>query len=426
MLSFLYRLLTDCGAPLISAYLARRLATGREDKDRFQERLGIASQPRPLGPVLWCHAASVGEAASLLTLIKRLLVLHSEYSILITTGTVTSALLLKERLPPHVIHQYIPVDRYTYITRFLDHWRPDRVLWIESELWPNLLSLVHKRQIPAILLNGRMSNKSYRHWSYVKEWARSLLATFDLCLTQTDDEKHRFSDLGARAVECVGNLKFAAQALPYDEVECQKLQDVFQGRALWLAASTHRGEEEIIISTHKKVKEIYPDLLTIIVPRHAVRGADVATLIESAGLSYARRSKGHLLTPTTDIYLADTMGELGLFYRLASLVVIGGSFVPVGGHNPIEPAQIGAVIIFGPYMFNFRAIADEFIAEKAAVTLHDEQALAPLLIHFLSSLQDQKNYQELAHNLAERKRYILDLIIKKIEPWLTSNSKNTT
>lgn len=424
MLSLLYRILTDLGAPFISLYLKRRLATGREDNVRFQERLGFPSQPRPAGRLIWCHAASVGEAASLLSLIKELLTSHPDYSILVTTGTVTSARLLEKRLPPHVLHQYIPVDRYIYVTRFLDYWHPDFVIWIESELWPNILGAIRQRQIPSVLLNARMSKKSFKHWSYVKSWASSLLSTFNLCLTQTNDEILRFASLGAKSVECVGNLKYAAQPLPFNAEELRILQKSVQDRPVWLAASTHRGEEELILAAHKTLSLAHPNLLTIIVPRHAVRGSEVASMIRASGFTYACRSRHEFITPATAVYLADTMGELGLFYRLASLVVMGGSLVPVGGHNPIEPAQLGSVIVLGPYMNNFKAIADDFIAADAALPLAAPQALVPVLDRLLSSPQERVLKTQAALNLTEHKRQILDEIFKKINPLLILHQKH--
>ena len=251
MLSSLYRLLTDLTAPFISIYLHRRLATGREDATRFQERLGFASQRRPAGRLIWCHAASVGEAVSLLAVVKSIDILYPNISLLVTTGTVTSGRMLADLLPPGVIHQYVPVDRMPYVTAFMDYWRPDCALWVESELWPNILSVIRDRHIPAILLNGRMSDKSFRQWTYMKPWIKEILSTFDICLTQTEHEKARFETLGARNVQCVGNLKYAALPLPYDPQEFEKLSLALKDRLVWIMASTHRGEESLALNAHK-------------------------------------------------------------------------------------------------------------------------------------------------------------------------------
>ena len=267
-----YRLLTELGAPVISLYLRCRLWRGREEDARFNERLGLASKPRPSGNLVWCHAASVGEAMSVLSLVKALTEHYPGWHILLTTGTVTSARMLTAFLPPHVIHQYVPVDRWAYVARFMDHWRPDRVLWIESEVWPNLLTAIRERRIPAALLNGRMSAKSFQQWSWAKAWARELLEAFSLLLVQTEAERERFAALGARDVRCAGNLKFAAEPLPVDDESLRQLKAQAGSRKVWLMASTHEGEDEIALNVHKMLHERWPDLLLILVPRHPARG----------------------------------------------------------------------------------------------------------------------------------------------------------
>jgi 3-deoxy-D-manno-octulosonic-acid transferase len=371
MLSFAYRKLTDLGAPFIGLYLLKRRTEGREDRARFRERLGHASHSRPHGQLVWCHAASVGEAASILVLIEKLRAHYPGMSILVTTGTITSARMLEKRLPPGVIHQYMPVDRGRYVDRFLDHWKPGLALLIESELWPNMLNGLRKRMIPAALINGRMSDRSFRRWYRFKNWARELLSAFVVCLAQTEDDRGRLVALGAKPVRCSGNLKYAASPLPADAAELARLRGEIGTRPVWLLASSHRGEEKMVCAAHKNLRSMRPGLLTIIVPRHAVRGNEVAGIIKENGVAFARRSKKEPITPETDIYLADTMGELGLFYRLCRVALIGGSFAGGGGHNPVEAAQLDCAIFFGPHMHNFSSMAREFVRERAAVQLHD-------------------------------------------------------
>jgi 3-deoxy-D-manno-octulosonic-acid transferase len=418
MLGFTYRLLTDLGAPAISLYLLKRRLEGREDKERFSERLGIASLPRPEGRLIWCHAASVGEANSLITLIQKLRELHPTTSILVTTGTVSSARILKDRLPPKVIHQYIPVDRNLYVQRFLKHWRPDFILWIESELWPNMLAAIKARLIPAVLLNGRMSEKSFKTWYKFKNWAQTILSTFSLCLTQTEDERSRFIALGATPVKCFGNLKYASAPLPTNEHEFLEMKRQIGDRPCWLMAATHRGEDEIALATHQKLRERRPDLLTILVPRHATRGEEIAKRIAELGLSYAQRSQKGAIDERCEIYLADTMGELGLFYRLSSIACIGGSFTPVGGHNPIEAAQLNCAIIFGPYMYNFSEIAQEFTRHQAALQLQHANELGFTIDRLLSNPNEKTQLAIAARALADQKRHILDETLGALDPWL--------
>ena len=418
MFSFLYRLLTDLGAPFIQFYLKRRLARGREDPARFNERLGIASLIRPDGILIWCHAASVGEAASLLALIDKIHELNPELTLLITTGTVTSARMLTGKLPIWAMHQYVPVDRLPYVKRFLDHWRPDMALWIESELWPNMLKELRNRLITAMLVNARMSDKSFVNWYRVKGWAQELLGSFSLILTQSDDERSRFVALGGRPVAYVGNLKYAAKPLNADVSSLQELQQSTAGRALWLMASTHRGEEAMAIAAHKTLKAKWPHLLTIIVPRHAIRGTEIAMLAERAELTIARRSRAQKILPQTDIYLADTMGELGLLYRLSQLCVVGGSFVPVGGHNPIEPAQLDCAVIFGPHMHNFSEIAREFVVQHAGVALKHDNELAFTLDRLLGDAKERAHYTMAAKMLADHKQNVLQHILDRLRPLL--------
>ena len=424
MLSFAYKVLTDLGAPAISLYLLKRRREGREDPVRFKERLGEAGRPRPEGRVIWCHAASVGEATSLMTLIEKLLVTHPKTHILVTTGTVTSARMLEGRLPPRVIHQYVPVDRAIYVKKFLDHWQPDFVLWIESELWPNMLAGLKLRLIPAILLNGRMSQKSFRQWYRVKGWAQEILSTFVLCMTQTEDERTRFVALGAKPVRCLGNLKYAANPLACDELQLLELKQVMAGRLVWVMASSHRGEETLATMVHEKLTEKWPQLLTIIVPRHASRGEEIAASLKASGRIFAQRSKKEALTAETEIYLCDTMGELGLFYRLSPIAAIGGSFVSVGGHNPIEAAQLGCAVVFGPYMHNFLEMAREFTRQQAAIQLQNANELAFTINRLLSDPNERTQFAIRGRGLADQKRHVLDQVLEVIEPWLSGSAKN--
>jgi len=423
MLSYAYRTLTGLGAPFIGLYLLKRRAEGREDKTRFPERLGHASRPRPPGPLVWCHAASVGEAASVLALIDKLRFLYPHIHILVTTGTVTSARMLEGRLPIGAFHQYMPVDRARYVASFLDHWKPDFVILIESELWPNMLNALRARMIPAALVNGRMSDRSFRRWYRFKGWAKELLGAFVICLTQTEDDRGRFVALGARPARCYDNIKYAANPLPVDETELARLRSAVGERPVWLLASSHRGEEEIACAAHKKLREMRPGLLTIIVPRHAVRGNEVAEIITESGLTCARRSKRENIEPGTDIYLADTMGELGLFYRLCRVALIGGSFTGGGGHNPVEAAQLDCAIFFGPHMHNFSAMAREFVRGRAAVQLRHASEI-PETVHRLFGVpEERRNYAATALRLAAEKRHVLDQVLEALTPWLDAAAK---
>ncbi len=327
MLMAFYKTLTAASAPLLETYLKRRERRGKEDPTRANERRGNPVKKRDAGPLVWLHAASVGEAQSLLALINKLLADDPDLHIMVTTGTVTSAKLMAARLPKGAFHQYIPVDHPQWVARFLDHWRPDLALWSESEFWPNMLAAVKQRGIPAALLNARMSEKSFKRWRFLRGAIKELLSAFSLCLAQNESEAARLTALGAQNVQISGNLKYAAAPLPCDEQKYAELEAVLGSRPRLLWASTHPGEEEIALQLHSALRKISAELLTIIVPRHPERGAEIAALAENLGMTAPRRSARALPRPQDGIYIADTLGELGLFYKLSPLCIMGGSFV---------------------------------------------------------------------------------------------------
>jgi 3-deoxy-D-manno-octulosonic-acid transferase len=381
LLLTLYRGLTDVSAPAVRLLLWRRRARGKEDPLRFGERLGRPVLPRPKGPLVWIHGASVGEALSSLPLIERLLSDRRGVSVLCTTGTVTSAGLMVDRLPPGAIHQYVPVDRLSYVRGFLDHWRPDLLLLVESEFWPNLLRETARRGVPMALVNGRVSDSSFLAWGrYGRAPMRHLLGLFRLCLAQSEADAGRLRDLGADPVACAGNLKFAGPPAPADAEELARLRGRLSGRPCWLALSTHAGEEALAARVHRAVKAALPGLLTIVMPRHAVRGAAAREAMQAEGVTVAQRSAGMVPGPETDVYLADTMGEVGLFARLAPVVLMGKSLLGEGGgQNPLEPARLGAAVLFGPRMENFRDISARMLAADAAWRVDDEAGLVRAL-----------------------------------------------
>lgn len=368
MMRAAYTALGILAMPLVRLWLKRRTARGKEDAARLQERFGVASLTRPAGRLIWLHAASVGEVQSVLTLSQRLLAGDAALHLLITSGTVTSAALLAQSATPRLLHQYVPVDLYGPVRRFLNHWQPDLALWVESEFWPQLIWQAQTRRIPMLLMNARMSARSQRGW---QRWPRSIAALlngFDRIYAGTPEDAARLRALGATQVEEAGNLKDDAAPLPVDPAALAQLQQVCAGRALWLAASTHANEETMVAQAHRMVMAQHPHALCIIVPRHAVRGDTIAAELREAGFTVTQRSKQQLPDATTSIYLADTMGELGLFYRLCDLAFIGGSLVAHGGHNPLEPARLGCALLSGPHMHNFASIAERF-TQAGALTV---------------------------------------------------------
>ena len=368
-------------APVLRLNLRRRAANGREVSARLTERRGIDPAPRPPGPLIWMHAASVGETMSVLPVLGSL---RGRATVLLTSGTATSQALLDQRIPElglagAVIHRFAPLDVPSWVARFLSHWRPDAACFVESELWPNQLAACRARGIPLMLLNGRMSDRSFSHWRWAPHFARHILGGFVRVQARSEADADRLRLLGARYVDSPGDLKFAASPLPVDPAELARLTALLADRPVWLAASTHPGEEAVVAAAHGMIAATHPGLLTIIAPRHPDRGPALA-----AGLDAPRRAAGDG-PPREGLWIADTMGELGLWYRLAPIAFVGRSLVPPGGgQNPLEPARLGCAIAVGPYTGNFTEHV-ALLRETGGLT---EVADAAGLAGFVSAMLD--------------------------------------
>ena len=383
MIRFCYSVTGILLTPLIRIWIARRTRRGKEDAARINERFGRASTPRPSGKLIWLHAASVGETQSVLTLVRALLAADATLNILITTGTVTSAALVAQQKLARVTHQFIPIDTHPVVHRFLTHWHPDLALWVESEFWPQLLWQTHARRTPMLLINARMSERSYEGWRKWPHTIRSLLSCFAAIYVGSAEDAQRFAALGAKNLHDVGNLKYDASPLAADAVLLSELTAATQGRRVWVAASTHANEEHMIADVHAQLLQQFPDLLCIIIPRHATRGDAIAADLRAKHAALAQRSKREPIGKKTQLYLADTMGELGSFYRLADLVFLGGSLVATGGHNPLEPARLSAALVTGPHVHNFAAIMQHLNHAGALRIVQDKTELAQTLDHLL-------------------------------------------
>jgi 3-deoxy-D-manno-octulosonic-acid transferase len=378
----LYLAASRRGGSVARRALERRRAQGKEDPARLAERMGQAGRPRPEGPLVWFQAASVGEAASLLELLRRLQQVRPELTCLVTTVTVTSAHFVSERLPENCIHQFAPVDVVPWVRDFLGHWRPDVAVWTESELWPATLAEAYDRGIPMLLINARISARSFRRWRAMGGMARSLLLRFNQILAQDDLAGEQLAALGADPdrLSVEGSLKEGAAPLPYDEGERQRVARALAGRPVWLAASTHPGEEEIVLAAHARARRALPMLALILAPRHPARGDALAEMLRGRGLQVAQRAKDEAIGADTDVYLADTLGEMGLWYRIASVSFVGGSLVDIGGHNPFEPALLGSAIMYGPHVRNFIDGYRRLAAADAAVLVRNDTELCEALV----------------------------------------------
>lgn len=415
----LYRAFTRWVRPFLPLYLHARTRRGKETRGRIAERFGIAGSARPVGPVLWLHAASMGESFSALKLLHGLRARFPQLNILVTTGTVTSAHALPARLPEGSIHQFMPLDAPLYVQQFLDHWRPDMALVMESELWPNLLHETHLRGVPAWLVNGRMSARSFARWRLLPRAAKTMLARFDTVLAQSEADAERFRTLGAERVLHLGNLKRDTDPLPCDENLLSRYRDLLRDRPVWLAASTHPGEEIQILDAHIQLQKILPDILTIIVPRHADRGGEVEMVAQRRGIATDRRARGELFPAEGGVYIADTMGELGLWYRLCDVVFIGGSLVPHGGQNPMEPAQLGCAILTGPHTKNFDAVMADLRAHHAILEINNVDSLTKEVRHLLTTHDARKTLASNALAFMEAQRGITECTVEAISEILT-------
>ena len=370
-----YRLFTHALTPLVPIALRQRALRGKEDRERMRERLGHAGRARPGGQLIWIHGASVGETLAILPLIDALLE-EADRTVLVTSGTVTSAKLMAERLPPRALHQFAPVDAPSVTARFLDHWRPDAALFVDSEIWPNILTGARMRSIPLALINGRISARSFAGWRRFRRSAARLFANYDVCLAQDAATAERLSALGARRVEVTGSLKADAAPLPADPTRLNALLEAIGSRPVLLAVSTHPGEDETILPAHDALRRQHSDLLTIIAPRHPERGGEIMML--AGDRATRQRSKSELPDSNTAVYVADTLGELGLFYRLAPFAFIGGSLIPHGGQNPLEPARLHCAVMTGPHTQNFTVAYDAILSAQGAGRVHSSGEIATL------------------------------------------------
>lgn len=420
----LYRFVTWASEPLVRLGLTLRQRKGKEDKARLHERLGRPKARRPEGPLLWVHAASVGESRSVLPLLEQLHKARPAWQILVTTGTVTSAQDIATRLPTGTIHQFVPVDHPAAVKRFFDYWQPTAGLIVESELWPNMLHQAQARALPLGLVNARLSPTSFRNWSKISGSAKKMLSAFDIILAQDADIAARFQALGGPNVLTAGNLKLSAPPLPVDAAALSALKDLLGTRPIWLAASTHKGEEEVIGAAHQILKQSLPDLITIIAPRHPNRGTQIAGDLRNQGLITRLRSSQKSGLERADIYIADTMGELGLFYSVCPLVFMGGSLIPHGGQNPLEPARLNCAILSGPHIHNFEPTYHALAQAGAVRFVDNAQSLTAAVADLLADAATCTKMTDAAGKIALGNEQVLEEVTRLLLPLLDKGANS--
>jgi 3-deoxy-D-manno-octulosonic-acid transferase len=414
----LYRGVMNALSPAVPALLRLRAKRGKEDAARLTERYGLSSRARPTGTLIWIHGASVGESLAALPLVSALLEKPGRHA-LVTTGTVTSANMMEERLPTRAFHQYVPVDSRASVRRFLAHWRPDVALFIESELWPNLILETHAGGVPMALVNARLSERSFRGWYHAQGLARRILSSFDPCLAQDEGVAKRLTALGASSVQIAGSLKADAPVLPVDEAALSAFCAAVGTRSLFLAASTHPGEEEAVMRAAHALRKNGSNALTVIVPRHPARGPEIEALARANSFVTTRRATAALPSRDTQLYVADTMGELGLFYRAAPFAFLGGSLVPHGGQNPLEAARLGTAIVTGPHTHNFEETFSLLLAAQAGGRVSSAEELSRLVQKLIADPVATAQFGARAKAAADRLRGALSLTIAVAETLIT-------
>ena len=419
MILSVYTSITSRAKPVFRHLLKTRLQKGKEEQARINERYGKTTLARPEGALFWIHAASVGEAQSAQILIAQLLKNYDDIHILVTTGTRTSAQRMKKSLPKRAFHQYAVLDNPDWVERFLDQWQPNMVFWMEYELWPNILIAIKNRNIPCALINARLSKKSFSRWKLFKKDITKLLSTFSIILSQSPQDAKNFRDLGANNVVNSGNLKYSAAPLPYYKDDLQTMLNATSLRTILVYASTHDGEEIIAARIHARLQDAYPDLLSIIIPRHPERGDQIAKTLSQFNKDVMLRGQDKALPDhNTKLYIANTLGELGLFYRLGDIVYVGRSLSADGGggHNPLEPAQLNCAVIHGKYVQNLRDIYSDMLEARSCICVEDKADLYRQIEWLLRNDDERKDYIQRAYTFSSDKSHVIDFIMEQLTP----------
>ena len=401
--------------PLLNPYLAIRSAKGKEDKARRSERFGYPGVDRPQGPLVWFHAASVGETTAVIPLIRE--VRKRGIQVVLTTGTVTSARVASERVAEGVIHQFVPLDIKPAVSRFLDYWQPDLAIIAESEIWPVTMMELGVRHIPQILVNGRLSDRSFARWRHMPALAEALFQNLALVIAQSDADAAKYSELGALPVTVSGNLKVDNDLPPFDPAAVERYKSQIGERKTWAAISTFDGEEVAAGRVHARLKQAN-GLLTIIVPRHPDRSDDIEKALVDQGLTVARRTRNDPITPETDIFLGDTIGEMGLYLHLTEIAFVGRSLYAEGGQNPMEPAMMGCAVLSGGNVQNFRESYQRLASNGSAKIVRDEDILAKGVHYLLNNDPVRHAMIDAGHNTVHEMRGALTATIRGLEPYI--------
>ena len=417
-LILIYKILSVIFLPIILIIIIFRIFQNKEINNRIKERFAFSSKKRPKGKLIWINASSIGEYFATLSLIKKIRKIKPKTKILLTTNTKTSALLAEKITDKNIFHQFTPQDNPLIIKKFLNYWKPSLVLWMESEFWPIILDETKKYGIEIILLNGRMSDKSFKSWNYFKFFFKEIISNFSLILTMSKFDQNNFKKLGAKNINFIGNLKFSNGELPYNKLLEKKARKIISNRSVWLAASTHQGEEVFAASIHLKLKERLnlKNLLTIIVPRNIKRADKIKKEIKSyVPLTDQFQSKS--IGPNTEIIIDNSIGQLEMWYKNVKTVFLGKSYPPKGGQNPIEPARNGCAIISGK-MSNFKEIEEEMLRNKCLIRANKPSEFYSTIEDCIKENNYVKNVRKNAKKYVKSKSFVLDKTLKIIQKYL--------
>ena len=417
-LLLIYKILSIIFIPIVIIIVFLRILQGKEINSRIKERFAFSKIKRPTGKLIWINASSIGEYLATISLIKKIRKIKPKTKILITTNTKTSALLAKKISDKNIIHQFTPQDNPLVIKKFLNYWKPSLVLWMESEFWPIILDEIKKFNIKIILLNGRMSDKSFRNWNYFKFFFKKVITNFSLILTMSKIDQKNFKKLGAKNIGYIGNLKFCNEDQTYNKSIEKKAKKLIGNRPVWVAASTHSGEENIVAVSHNLLKKELKlkNLLTVIVPRNIKRSTDIVKEIRSIVPS-VKLFNSQFISKNTEIIVDDSIGQLEMWYKNIKTVFLGKSLPPKGGQNPIEPARNGCAIISGT-MSNFKEIEKEMLINKCILHIKNNLDLFNATKNFIKRAPYAKKFRVNAKNYVKSKSLILDKTFIKIKKYL--------
>ena len=417
-LLLIYKILSIVLLPLVILIIFFRIYQNKEINTRIKERFAFPSVKKPKGKIIWINASSIGEYLATISLIKKIRKIKPKTKILLTTNTKTSALLAEKITDKNIFHQFTPQDNPLVIKKFLNYWKPSLVLWMESEFWPIILDETKKYGVKMILLNGRMSDKSFKNWSYFKFFFKKIISNFSLILTMSRIDKENFKKLGAKNINFIGNLKFCNEEQHYDKLLEKKAKKLIVNRSVWLAASTHHREEMYAATIHCKLKERLnlKNLLTIIVPRNIKRTSKIKKEIKSiVPLTKLFQSKS--IPQNTEIIIDDSIGQLEMWYKNIKTVFLGKSYPPKGGQNPIEPARNGCAIISGK-MSNFQEIENEMLRNKCLINVTNDKEFYSAIANCIQGSVYIKDIRVNAKIYVKSKSFILDKTVKTIQKYL--------